>query len=909
MTENLTCSVPFDAEKILELQSDNPHMYRSIEAIVVGEKEIIHKWVHHEEVEVVLVSHGIDAETFATRYAHDVFQYFVGVIGGVTQMGDCPIMATFLEYLKDRDITSDELYVICSHFRKAMFDYLCEVDMNANELFSRITYIFDRNFAGVLKMYSGRLYEKEMELAKNIKLLGEYKNAIDESSIVSRTDENGIITYVNDKFIDICGYSREELIGQKHNIVRHEDTPPEFFEKLWETIRHQHIYKGTMKNRKKNGESYYMDLAIVPIYDPVKEATEYMGIGYEVTRLVEAREEAELAGQAKEYFLSNMSHEIRTPLNAILGFVAMLKEEEHTPKHKHYLDIIYNSGENLLSIINDILDFSKLRSGEFMVEHKPFNIHEELAHVLELFAPSANEKQITLFSFIDPKIPIELIADGLRMKQIVANLLSNAIKFTPVEGCIDILVQIEEGALRILVQDNGIGIAEEDKEKIFNAFSQGQNRETRTAGGTGLGLSICKKLAEHMGGAIELESTLGKGSCFTLVLPVETGTVEMMPGFDTALFETLTIGLLEGEHHRPEIVGLLKRYWEIFGLDVVTVKTAGKECCDLLFFVDSDVDEAMRRSIEASEVPSIAIMEHINDVYEEIGNVTPLYFPIYCSKLYDTMSEALGVLAPKDDEVSTGQTRRFKGHLLVAEDNAANRELMRIILNRYDVTYEMVTDGVEAVDAFKRGSFDLVLMDEQMPRMNGLEAMEQILTFEGENGRRHTPVVAITANVVKGVKERGIQAGYAAFIGKPIFLKELESVFESYLQECSVAEGRPGSKGALCEAKGVSGVDMAKLQKELMLEPEDIIMLLGVFTKKVASLEPELEAAVASGNFVKIAKLAHSIKGSSANFRLEEIQQLAKSLEDAASGGVEDFDYKGVYDALHAELSKIHMNV
>jgi PAS domain S-box-containing protein len=906
MTENVSCTVPFDAETVLNLQKDNPHLHKGLEAIVVGEQQIIHNWVHDVEVEALLVSHNIDADTFARQYAKEVFKYFVGVIGGVTQMGDCPVMATFLDYLKDRDVTSDELYIICSHFRKAMLDYLCEVDLNANKLFTDITYVFDRNFAGVLKMYSGRLYDKEMELAKNINLLGEYKNAIDESSIVSKTDEKGIITYVNDKFIDICGYSRDELIGKSHNIIRHEDTPPHFFEALWKTIRSQKIYKGTMKNRKKNGDSYYMDLTIVPIYDPVQERTEYMGIGYEVTRLVEARQDAEMAGAAKEYFLSNMSHEIRTPLNAILGFVSLLQTDQNTPKHKQYLDIIYNSGENLLSIINDILDFSKLRSGEFMVERKTFNLHDELGHTLELFAPSANEKKITMFSYIDPKIPTDLVADGLRMKQIVANLLSNAIKFTPYEGCIDILVQIEDDMLRITVQDNGMGIAKTDQDKIFNAFSQGQNYETRVSGGTGLGLSICKKLAEHMGGAIELESTLGKGSCFTLVLPVEYADIPKVQSFDTALFESVRLGLYEGDRKRPEIIALLQRYWEIFDFEVVTVDGIDDGCCDLLFFVDSDIDERIRERIVTSKVPAIAIMEHISDTYEGVASITPLYFPIYCSKLYNTMSQALGLMPPcSSEEESSNLQRRFDAHLLVAEDNAANQELMKIILERYNVTYDMVSDGIEAVDSFQRGKYDMVLMDEQMPRMNGLEAMQQILAYEKEQGQDHTPIVAITANVVKGVKERGIKAGYSAFIGKPIFLKELEAVFAHYLNEATASEVIRAA--APEEESGISGLDMVKLQKELMLEYDDIVMLLGVFLKKLETLLPELDQAISKSDFAKIAKHAHSIKGSSANFRMEEVQKLAKSIEDSASKE-EAFDYRGVFETLETELSKVKVN-
>jgi len=896
MNESIQCNTVFDRENVTQLQPANPHLKEALGAIVEARDVIIRSWVRDPAVESLLNSHNIEASTFASRYANEVFNYFIGVIGGVTQMGDCPIMATFLTYLKDRNVTSDELFTICSHFRMAMLEYLCGTDYSSGRLFAEITYIFDRNFSGVLKMYSGRLYEKEMELAKNIKLLEEYKNAIDESSIVSRTDENGVITYVNDKFVEICGYSREELIGQRHNIVRHEETPTDFFETLWETIRSRRIYQGTMKNRRKSGESYYMDLTIVPIYDPVKEATEYVGIGYEVTRLVEAREEAEMAGAAKEYFLSNMSHEIRTPLNAILGFVSLLMDESVAPRHRHYLDIIYSSGENLLSIINDILDFSKLRSGEFLIERKPFNLHAEIGHTLELFAAGANEKRITLFSFIDPQIPMELIADGLRMNQIVANLLSNAIKFTPVGGCIDILVQLEGEELRVLVQDNGIGIVETDREKIFNAFSQGQNYETRIAGGTGLGLSICKKLAEHMGGRIELESMPGRGSCFTLVLPVERVAAASRSAFEPERFAPMRLGLLEGTRRRPEITALLGRYWEVFGFEIVRVTRAEAGCCDLLFFVDSDISELQRREILDSGVSAIAIMEHISDFYEGVPRITPLHFPIYCTKLYRTMNEALEMGEPQDETQGATFKRRFSGHLLVAEDNVANRELMKIILERCGVTYDMVEDGREAVEAYKKGRYDLVLMDEQMPHMNGLEALAAIREYEQRTKREATPIVAITANLVKGVREQRLKAGYAAFVGKPIFPRELEAVFADHLVE------REALTRHDAPPPPAKGLNMEKLQQELMLSPEEITMLLGVFEKKLASLWPELRRAALASEYAALARAAHALKGSSANFRLETVQNGAAELELAAVERRTDFDYGGALARLEAEL-------
>jgi PAS domain S-box-containing protein len=903
MTQSSSCSVILQPEELSGLKARDPRMYAAFTAIVAAEEQIVEEWVYSDEVERVLLLHGINPELFRTDYAHEVFSYFVGVIGGVQQIGDCPIMATFLEYLKNRDVSSDELFVICTHFRKAMLNFLDGTDLDIRFLFKEISYVFDMNFAGVLKMYSDRLHEKEVELAKSVKLLNEYKNAIDVSAIVSRTDENGIITYVNDRFVDICGYDREELIGASHNITRHPDTPQDFFADLWQTIRERHVFRGTIHNRRKNGESYYMDLTIVPIYDPVKEVTEYMGIGYEVTRLVEARQEAELAGQAKEYFLSNMSHEIRTPLNAILGFVSLLLDESESPKHRQYLEIIHNSGENLLSIINDILDFSKLRSGEFTVEHQTFNLHGELSHTLELFAPSANEKRITLFSFIDPAIPYELVADPLRIKQIVSNLLSNAIKFTPYEGCIDILAQIEEGTLKITVQDNGIGISPEEQEKIFNAFSQVEHFETRKAGGTGLGLSICKKLAEHMGGSIALESEPGKGSCFTLLLPVEQqsgGKQEM----DAVPFRQIRLGLLSARHRRPEIVALLERYWEIFGYEVNDVADVTDAECDLLFFVDSDADDATRQAIIDAGRPAVAIMEYISDSYETVDNVTPLYFPIYCTKLHSVMAQALNLFSVGQMEDETVVRRQFRGHLLVAEDNIANQELVRIILDRYGLDYTVTSDGIEAVEAFKEGAFDLVLMDEQMPRMNGIDAMRKIRTYEAEQGLGKTPIVAVTANVVKGMREHGIRSGYDAFLGKPISLEELEAVFESHLQEAAPADvaAEPSTPS---DERRIEGLDMEKLRSELMLDSDDIIMLLEVFLKKMKTLRGELAHAINAEAYASIAKVAHSIKGASANFRMEEVQQMARELEEAATAKRKRYDYQGMYERIFSELGKV----
>jgi len=248
-----------------------------------------------------------------------VFDYFMDVINGEKELGDCPVMHELLTYLKDREITANELFRICSHFRRAMIDFSYDANINSKKVFDAISYVFDANFSGVLKVYTDTIYQKELEIAKNVQLLNEYKKALDESAIVSKTDENGVFIYANEKFCEICGYSKEELIGQSYTILRHADSSDEVFEDMWKTLHNDEIYKGTIKSLNKNGSSFYLDITMLPI----NESTEFIAIGYEVTKLIETRQDALAASQAKESFLSSMSHEIRTPLNAILGFVTI----------------------------------------------------------------------------------------------------------------------------------------------------------------------------------------------------------------------------------------------------------------------------------------------------------------------------------------------------------------------------------------------------------------------------------------------------------------------------------------------------------------------------------------------------------------------------------------------------------
>ncbi len=882
-----------------------PHLVHAIPVLTEAKKHILIEWLAFPEARQILDVHNIKTDFFYDHFASGVFDYFMDVIRGIKEIGDCPVMGDLLVYLKDRDVSADELFILCSHFRKAMLDYSYDSSFNSKEVFDEISYVFDLNFSGVLKRYSGTIYQKDLEIERNVKLLNEYKKAIDASAIVSKMDTEGRITFVNDNFCKVSGYSREELIGKEHSTILNTDEEQPFEPDFLETIAPRSIYNKTLQKQKKDGSYFYVDSTIVPIVNTDGRVAEYIVIGYEVTTLIKAEQEAVEAGISKEYFLSNMSHEIRTPLNAILGFVSILQDEVENLTHKKYLEIVLNSGENLLTIINDILDFSKLRSGEFTIEKSCFNLHEELTHTLELFVASANEKEITMLAYLDPYIPYELEADPLRIKQIIGNFISNAIKFTPAEGVIELEASCTNGMLEVSIKDTGIGISEEDQKRIFNAFTQAKNSETLT-GGSGLGLAICKKLAEHMGGDVYVESTLGKGSVFTLKIPViphETKTFEM---FNVEPFKKLSMALLGRNGALSKTLVSLQRYLNVFNLDVTIVDELQSDSYDLLFFSDAEVNEAMRSRIAKQMLPSIAIMDYFDNRYEDVANITPLYFPIYCSKLYHTFLDALHLSKENDASLLPNEPkkRQFKGNILVAEDNSANQELIKIILESYGLHYLIASDGQEAVMRFKSGSFDLVLMDEQMPKKTGTQAVEEIRKFEQKRERTPTPIVALTANVLKGEKEKSTRRGFDEFLGKPIVLKEMEEVLNHFLEE-KEADSTVDKSTPPAVKVSLEGIDISRLAEELMLEEEQILHLMKIYTKKMVESLETINEAIAQQDYKGIGLVAHSIKGSSSNFRIENLVTLAYELEKAATAKESSFDYKGVYKAMENEFKKI----
>ena len=756
-----------------------PHLTEVADKFIDAKETILVQWVSYESPNQILKLHKIDEKFFLDKYASGVFDYFMGVISGEREIGNCPVMQELLAYLKFREISADELFEICSHFRRSMIDFSYDSGLNSKELFSEISYIYDRNFRGILKFYTDTIFEK----------------------------------------------------------------------------------------------------------------------------LVDARQEALQAGQAKEYFLSNMSHEIRTPLNAILGFVNLLREEDISKKHKNYLDIILNSGENLLSIINDILDFSKLRSGEFTIEPKIFSLHDELSHTMELFVASANSKDITITSFIDPVIPRELYGDALRIKQILSNYLSNAIKFTPVDGVISIEATCHNKTLKISVNDSGIGIADEDMKNIFTAFAQAQSSEHKNSDGTGLGLSICHQLAKHMDGYVHVESEVGVGSTFSMEIPIDVYTEQCQVFEDIQEFQKLKMLIYAKNLKTSFQHDAFIKYAKIFNMDIRIGDNLDSDF-DVGVFVHEECDNNCRNKIINSDKKFVALMSKQYDIYDSYSHINPMCFPLYCSKIHTVFEELMNPeeFLPYAKNIS----QKFKGHILVAEDNEANQELIKILLMKYGLSFDLAENGLEALRLYKKNLYDLILMDEQMPIMNGNIAVKKILAYEHDNGLSHTPVSALTANVIKGARERGLLSGFDSFLGKPIVLKELERVFMSYLKldELQFIQTEDKSESSAI----IIGLDAEKLSEELMLTHDELIMLLGLFIKKMKKVIPDLQNAIKKHDFKKIALNAHSIKGSSGNFRIESLQVNSSEMEKMAKSENSEYDYKATFEDMKKIIDGIKIS-
>ncbi|MFA6189134.1 MAG: response regulator [Sulfuricurvum sp.] len=507
------------------------------------------------------------------------------------------------------------------------------------------------------------------------------------------------------------------------------------------------------------------------------------------------------ASEAKSMFLANMSHEIRTPLNGIVGFTELLKDTELHDEQREFIDIIEKSSENLLEIINNILDLSKIESNKLEIEDIAFNPLEEFESAVDVYAVRASEKHIDLGCFIDPSLERPLKGDPTKIKEVIINLLSNAVKFTNAGGTVNVDIRRIESnepnraRVRFQVKDSGIGVTSEQKSRIFEAFSQADTSITRKYGGTGLGLTISSSFVELMGGKLDLESTPGDGTMFYFTLSFEE--IETLNDPIKGSYSNINAVIHESRSKKKVQTTYLKEYLDYFGVsyttfhDVEELKLLERQVNYDLLFVDNDYtnDVDLVQFASAQEQLILITKSYYMKKIDSMGlNVFKvLYEPINSSKIR-TVLETYDIEAFNNRKQKTSRRKkfdeknsRFEASVLVAEDNIINQKLIRRTLEDIGLEVTIANNGLEAFEKRKSAQFDLIFMDIQMPVLDGIEATQEILDYEEDYGQHHIPIIALTANALKGDRERFLSAGMDEYTTKPLVRSEIITLLNNYL--------------------------------------------------------------------------------------------------------------------------------
>ena len=756
------------------------------------------------------------------------------------------------------------------------------------------------HFVGLQNDVTERV-ENQHEIANQEARLRGVLDSTHDAIIV--TDTFGIIESFNLGAEKMFGHRADDVIGQNVSILvpqPHQAQHDEYLHRYRETGESHIVGKEReFEARHADGHAFPIALRVSEMLDG--DHRHFIGVIHDITErkqkelaLQRAKEVAEEAAAAKSQFLANMSHEIRTPMHGVLGALEMMRDTPLNRVQKRYLETANSSADVLLTVIDEILDFSRLEAGKLRIEKLEFESRKAVEDVIAMLGQSAFDKGLELVSYISPEVPDLLRGDPIRLRQILINLVGNAVKFTE-RGEIVVNVSVDLGGEDVTsvlfeVRDTGIGVAEDKREHLFEAFSQADGSTSRRFGGTGLGLSISRRLVELMNGEIGVVSREGTGSTFWFRLPFEAVTRR-----DTAAHDQDFTGrrmLIVDDNATNRII--MHRYLASWGSSPGSASDGFEALAKMQDSAASDQPydlaildyrmpgmsglELARRVREDEKLRRTRLIMVSSENYSEQvdGEVLVdiwLNKPLRQSDLHDAIATTLGELntygsppKPHNGKVN------FNGEkVLLAEDNPVSQSLALEMLRQRGLDVQSAANGAEAVELARTGDFDVILMDVQMPEMDGYEATRRILDQERVEQRRHTPIIALTAHALPQDRERCIAAGMDDYLVKPFSQESLSNMIFRWLSPPAPSNGN----GALRDGP----LDAEKITEIRAMMGEKFAVLLGQFRAAMSEQLERIENAAGESDFATMREAVHRVKNNAGDFGANRLLQIAGQME------------------------------